>query len=374
MDVACTPTYRTPQGWARWTVSTGCAEAVGLAAAAAAAAAGFAVVGEPDSIWGATVVVCLAVLGGLVEGSAVGLVQAHFLASWLPTFRKRRYVEVTALAAAVGWYLGMLPSVLVSLLGSADKTVDAGTSGGPSTAAMALVGVVVGAVMGSAFGGAQAWVLVASVARPGRWVIANGVGWAGAMAIIFAGASGPSGPWPWQQLMVLGAATGLAAGLVIGGVTGLCVGWLVEDAPAGSTRVNSFVLFLLRSPLHRLLSATLVELRYRGRRTGRWYALPVQYAQEEELLVVIPGSHRRKTWWRNFTESQDVQILLRGEKGRAVAEVVLPDDEPRYSRALASYRGRFRRIALTGVDPIIAITLAEIKTVSVGDARVGGRP
>ena len=48
--------------------------------------------------------------------------------------------------------------------------------------------------------------------------------------------------------------------------------------PARRPRGNSFVLAVLRSPAHRLLSGMAVELRYTGRRSGRRYVLPVQYA------------------------------------------------------------------------------------------------
>ncbi len=42
---------------------------------------------------------------------------------------------------------------------------------------------------------------------------------------------------------------------------------------------NAVVLAVLRSRAHRLLSASAIELRYLGRRSGRQYVLPVQYAR-----------------------------------------------------------------------------------------------
>jgi hypothetical protein len=43
---------------------------------------------------------------------------------------------------------------------------------------------------------------------------------------------------------------------------------------------NALVLAILRSRFHRLLSGLALELRYTGRRSGREYVLPVQYARE----------------------------------------------------------------------------------------------
>ena len=44
--------------------------------------------------------------------------------------------------------------------------------------------------------------------------------------------------------------------------------------------INPFVKAVLRSPVHRLLSGSLVLLTYTGRRSGRRYTLPVMYAEQ----------------------------------------------------------------------------------------------
>jgi hypothetical protein len=75
---------------------------------------------------------------------------------------------------------------------------------------------------------------------------------------------------------------------------------------------NSLVLAILRSPAHRLLSGSAIELRYIGRRSGRHYALPVQYARDGSLLVVAPQGPATKTWWRNFRTRQSVDVRLAG--------------------------------------------------------------
>jgi len=44
---------------------------------------------------------------------------------------------------------------------------------------------------------------------------------------------------------------------------------------------NLFVIGLLRSPLHRLASGSLLLITYRGRRSGRRFTIPVIYAERE---------------------------------------------------------------------------------------------
>ena len=80
--------------------------------------------------------------------------------------------------------------------------------------------------------------------------------------------------------------------------------------PPRRPRGNSFVLAVLRSPAHRLLSGMAVELRYTGRRSGRRYALPVQYAREGQRRVVVPQGPESKTRWRNCATPQPVDERL----------------------------------------------------------------
>ena len=75
---------------------------------------------------------------------------------------------------------------------------------------------------------------------------------------------------------------------------------------------NAVVLAVLRSRAHRLLSGSAIELRYTGRRSGRQYALPVQYARADDHLVVRPQRWEHATWWRNFRTPQPVTVRLAG--------------------------------------------------------------
>ena len=75
---------------------------------------------------------------------------------------------------------------------------------------------------------------------------------------------------------------------------------------------NRVVLALLRSPAHRVLSGMAIELRYTGRRSGREFALPVQYARDGARLLVAVQNPAARTWWRNFRTPRDVSVRLRG--------------------------------------------------------------
>jgi deazaflavin-dependent oxidoreductase (nitroreductase family) len=88
---------------------------------------------------------------------------------------------------------------------------------------------------------------------------------------------------------------------------------------------NSLIVTILRSPLHPLLSGMVIVLRYRGRRSGRRYTIPVQYVEHDNRFVVAALDADRKQWWRNVLARPEVEVLHRGRWRSARAEVVKGD-------------------------------------------------
>jgi F420H(2)-dependent quinone reductase len=119
---------------------------------------------------------------------------------------------------------------------------------------------------------------------------------------------------------------------------------------------NGFVLAVLRSPAHWLLSRMVIELRYTGRRTGREYVLPLQYAGSGERIVVRPQAVERSTWWRGFRAPTPVIVRLRGRIGSGVAQVVLPHD-PLWEPARELYVSRWRTSAKRTTGPLVVISI-----------------
>lgn len=113
------------------------------------------------------------------------------------------------------------------------------------------------------------------------------------------------------------------------------------DADRFFTRLNPLVLWILRSPLHMVLSAGLMVLTITGRRSGRVYGIPVGYQREtKDLLVVMVSNARRKQWWRNFREPARVQLRLRGRDRAGTAQLVAPES----SEFLAYAESTMRRV------------------------------
>jgi deazaflavin-dependent oxidoreductase (nitroreductase family) len=91
--------------------------------------------------------------------------------------------------------------------------------------------------------------------------------------------------------------------------------------------INPLVRLILRSPVHKIMSDTLLIITCCGRKTGREYSLPVQYAQTGNILYIVPGMPKQKTWWRNLIEAAPVQLTLRGQHVAGTARVLKPETD-----------------------------------------------
>jgi hypothetical protein len=331
-----------PLSLARWTALCAAAEAIGMTAAASAAKVSQALVGEPGNGREAAVVLSLVVGGGLVEGIALGGLQAAGLRRLVPGLDRRRWLLVTTAVAGLGWAAASAPA---ALSGADDGSV-------PPLLLVLGGAVALGVLMGALLGAAQATGLRGHVRHPWRWVGANSAAWALAMAVIFLGATAPDADWSGPTVAALGTVTGLAAGAVLG----LVSGWFLPslDGPPAHNRV---VLRLLGSRVHGALDRSLVALRVRGVVTGRIFELPVQYA-DGDGVVVAPGRPETKRWWRNLVEPAPVDVLLRGRWQHGDGLLLLPGD-PGYDTAIAAYRQRWPRVHLPDDCPLVRVRLDE---------------
>ena len=102
------------------------------------------------------------------------------------------------------------------------------------------------------------------------------------------------------------------------------------------------VVALLRSPVHRMLSGSIDAIRYRGRRSGAEFTTPTQYARLGDEVIILVGHPDTKTWWRNFQEGHDLELLLDRTwvpmRGRAVIGADAPEE---IAPLLEAYLARF---------------------------------
>lgn len=90
------------------------------------------------------------------------------------------------------------------------------------------------------------------------------------------------------------------------------------------TTMNRAVRPLLRSPLHRTLSRSVMVLEMTGRRSGRRIAIPVMRYQRPDGTFVVSAGGR---WRHNLRGGADVDVVLEGR--RRAAHAVLEEDPQR---------------------------------------------
>ncbi len=78
---------------------------------------------------------------------------------------------------------------------------------------------------------------------------------------------------------------------------------------------NRLIVAFLKSPFYRLLGKNIMVIVYQGRKSGKEYSVPVNFARlqqnGEEFLVTT--SLRTRKWWRNFRNSTAANVLLEGQ-------------------------------------------------------------
>lgn len=105
---------------------------------------------------------------------------------------------------------------------------------------------------------------------------------------------------------------------------------------------NPIVRLILCSPLHGILSASVLLITYTGCKSRKIYTLPVQYASENHTIYIVPGNANKKTWWRNLRREPAVKLWIAGvaRSGRAI--VLEGDDQVSLiTQGLTTYLQRF---------------------------------
>lgn len=180
-----------------WVVSCVVGEAIGMTASASAARASEGLPGYAA--------LAIVVAGGLIEGTALGVLQGAWLARRFPGLSHLGWIVATVLIAGLGWALASAPAVLSDPDG-----------GEPGPVIIVVMAAGLGLAMGALLGAGQALVLRHHVRHPWRWIWISALAWAPAMVVIFAGATVPDGSWPRAAVIVLGALTGVVAGAILG--------------------------------------------------------------------------------------------------------------------------------------------------------------
>jgi deazaflavin-dependent oxidoreductase (nitroreductase family) len=107
-------------------------------------------------------------------------------------------------------------------------------------------------------------------------------------------------------------------------------GFKVMRTVIGAT--NPLMRSLLKSRFSGRMNEALLLLRFKGRRSGKWFETPVGYVRDGDTVVVVTSPTYR--WWPNVVDGADVQVRAGGQWYAARARIVAPDD-PAYDGLVA---------------------------------------
>jgi deazaflavin-dependent oxidoreductase (nitroreductase family) len=97
----------------------------------------------------------------------------------------------------------------------------------------------------------------------------------------------------------------------------------MSQTPTVPPYVNSAMKFVLRSPVHAMVSKTILLISFSGRKSGKTYTTPVSYSQSGDQVSIFTHA----TWWKNLRSSPMVTLRIRGQEFPGLAELVAEDKQ-----------------------------------------------
>jgi deazaflavin-dependent oxidoreductase (nitroreductase family) len=137
----------------------------------------------------------------------------------------------------------------------------------------------------------------------------------------------------------------------------------MAQSPTIPPLLNDFMRFVLRSPLHGMVSKSVLLITFTGRKSGKRFTTPVSYSLDGERVMIF--SHAE--WWKNLTGGSPVTLRLRGRSVEGTAEVVADD-----KRAVAA--GLVAHLSKVPSDArYYGVTFDEQGNPKAGDAEAAAR-
>ena len=97
----------------------------------------------------------------------------------------------------------------------------------------------------------------------------------------------------------------------------------MSQTPTVPPFVNHAMKFVLRSPVHGMVSKTILLITFTGRKSGKTYTTPVSYSQYGDQVYIFTHA----AWWKNLRSGTPVTLRIRGREFQGLAEPVAEDKQ-----------------------------------------------
>jgi deazaflavin-dependent oxidoreductase (nitroreductase family) len=96
---------------------------------------------------------------------------------------------------------------------------------------------------------------------------------------------------------------------------------MTEEKTTIPPAVNATMRFILRSPLHGMVSKTITLITFTGRKSGKVYSTPVSYSQNGSQVTIFTHGE----WYKNLAAGAPVTLRIRGKDYTGQADVTVAD-------------------------------------------------
>ena len=95
----------------------------------------------------------------------------------------------------------------------------------------------------------------------------------------------------------------------------------MSETPTVPPIVTRGMKFVLRSPMHGMVSQSVLLITFTGRKSGKTYTTPVDYSQDGDQVTIFTHAD----WWKNLRNGAPVTLRIRGRELQGLAEPVAED-------------------------------------------------
>jgi deazaflavin-dependent oxidoreductase (nitroreductase family) len=111
----------------------------------------------------------------------------------------------------------------------------------------------------------------------------------------------------------------------------------MSQIPTIPPYVNQAMRFILRSPVHGMISKSILLITFTGRKSGKRYTTPVSYSQNGGQVTIFTHAN----WWKNLRDGAPVTLRIRGQELQGLPEPVA-EDKQTVATALAAHLRKVR--------------------------------
>lgn len=108
----------------------------------------------------------------------------------------------------------------------------------------------------------------------------------------------------------------------------------MSQIPSIPPYVNQTMKLVLRSPMHGVISKSILLITFTGRKSGKSYTTPVSYSQHGDQIFIFTHAG----WWKNLCSSAPVTLRIRGQDFHGLAEPIAEDKQAVAAGLLAHLR------------------------------------